>query len=159
MSDRPGHESGPAVEAALDEIAGALGFVVGKKAGAPSGSSVTYRLTGDDRARLHVAVDGQGGARRLAAGARRRVTLTMPVGVFTRLAAGGSRADEARAGIDVDGDEELAARLIDNSAFTSDVEKPWRRAPRLGTLSATGGRRWSSTMNDGKRRTPEVVGR
>ena len=35
---RPGHETGLAVEVVLDEMATALGFVVGKKAGATSRS-------------------------------------------------------------------------------------------------------------------------
>ena len=52
---RPGGEEGPAAEAALDEIAAALGYVVGKKAGAPQGSRVRFELTGpaarDDRRR------------------------------------------------------------------------------------------------------------
>ena len=34
---QPGHESGLAVEVVLDEMATALGFVVGKKAGATAG--------------------------------------------------------------------------------------------------------------------------
>ena len=35
------------LEVSLDEMTTAMGFVVGKRAGAPDGSSVTFDLTGD----------------------------------------------------------------------------------------------------------------
>ena len=47
----PGGDAGPAAELALDEMAVAMGFVVGKKAGAPQGSRVRLDLTGDAGAR------------------------------------------------------------------------------------------------------------
>ena len=55
---RPGHESGLAVDVVLDEMATALGFVVGKKAGATTGQSVTFSLTdgGAVVRELHVEV-------------------------------------------------------------------------------------------------------
>ena len=43
---RPGGDDGPAAELALDEMAAAMGFVVGKKGGAPQGSRVRLELTG-----------------------------------------------------------------------------------------------------------------
>ena len=56
---RPGHDAGAAVEVSLDEMATAMGFVVGKKAGAPDGSSVTLDLTGPAARQIHVRVDGR----------------------------------------------------------------------------------------------------
>ena len=56
---RPGHEDGPVAEQAVDEIVRALGYIVGKKAGAPEGSSVTIELTGPVARSIHVAVDGR----------------------------------------------------------------------------------------------------
>ena len=55
---RPGHESGVAVDVVLDEMATALGFVVGKKAGATAGQSVTFALTDSGAVvrELHVEV-------------------------------------------------------------------------------------------------------
>ncbi len=53
---RPGHEEGLAPQAALDEMTGALGFVVGKRAGAPSGSHVRFELTGPMTRRIDVEV-------------------------------------------------------------------------------------------------------
>ena len=42
---RPGHTTGLPVEVTIDEMAAAMGFAVGKRAGAPDGSSVTFDLT------------------------------------------------------------------------------------------------------------------
>ena len=53
---RPGHEEGLAPQAALDELTAALGFVVGKRAGAPAGSRVRFELTGPMARRIDVAV-------------------------------------------------------------------------------------------------------
>ncbi len=44
--DLPGHDAGPAVDVSLDEMTTAMGFVVGKKAGAPRARRVTFSLTG-----------------------------------------------------------------------------------------------------------------
>jgi uncharacterized protein (TIGR03083 family) len=114
---RPGHESGPAVTATLDEMAAALGYVVGKRAAAPAGSTVTYRLTGDAARDVHIEV-GERAALVDSLPAEPTVTLTMPVGVFTRLGGGRIGADEAAARIRVDGDAELGRRLIANGAYT-----------------------------------------
>lgn len=114
---RHGHESGIAVELSLDEMAGALGYVVGKKAGAASGDRVTYQLTGDSGRDVHVEVgDRASVVESLSAPAT--LTLTMPVGTFTRLGGGRIRPDQARAAVAVQGDSELADRIIGNSAFT-----------------------------------------
>ena len=43
---RPGGEDGAAAALALDEMTSAIGYVVGKKAGAPQGSRVRFDLTG-----------------------------------------------------------------------------------------------------------------
>jgi uncharacterized protein (TIGR03083 family) len=53
---RPGHLEGAAPQTALAEVSRALGFVVGKKAGAPPGSSVRFVLTGPVGATYDVAV-------------------------------------------------------------------------------------------------------
>jgi uncharacterized protein (TIGR03083 family) len=46
-------------ELALAEVAGSLGYIVGKKVGLPDGSSIVFRLTGPLRHDLHVVVDGR----------------------------------------------------------------------------------------------------
>ena len=110
---RPGHDGGAAPEFALDEMTGALGFVVGKRAGAPAGTSVRFELTGPaarrvdvevgERARVVEAVDGSP-----------TVTLAMPALLFTRLC-GGRGADPA--GVEVTGDGDLGAAVVANMGF------------------------------------------
>ena len=81
---RPGHESGLAVDVTLDEMTTALGFVVGKKAGAQPGDRVTFALTdgGATVREIHVeVVERAMVVDRLHLPAT--LVLTMPVGVMT----------------------------------------------------------------------------
>jgi uncharacterized protein (TIGR03083 family) len=114
---RPGHDGGPAVRMVLDEMTASLGFVVGKRAGAPQGSSVAFDLTGPegrlitvevtDRARVADSLDGPATA-----------TLRLPVVAFTRLAGGRARAADLASDIGLDGDTALAQKVADNLAYT-----------------------------------------
>ncbi len=54
-----GHESGPSVTRTLAEVGNALGFVVGKRAGAPDGTWVRIELPGPEAAAFDVVVDGR----------------------------------------------------------------------------------------------------
>jgi hypothetical protein len=53
---RPGRLDGLAAAMALDEISAVLGYVVGKKAGAPPGAAVRFERTGGLARRIDVAV-------------------------------------------------------------------------------------------------------
>ncbi len=53
------HDGDARAELALAEVAGSLGYIVGKKVGLPDGSSIVFRLTGPLRRDLHVVVDGR----------------------------------------------------------------------------------------------------
>ena len=114
---RSGGDGGPAAELALDEMAVAMGFVVGKKAGAPQGSRVRFVLTGDAARRIDVEV-----AERAAVveelSAAPTLTLTMPAGVFARLAGGRADPTTLRDQVTLDGDDELGERLVANMAYT-----------------------------------------
>ncbi len=114
---RPGHEDGPAVECSLDEMASAMGYVVGKLAQAPAGARVTYALTGPASREIHVEV-GERAAVVDGLNAPATVTLTMPVGTFVRLGGGRIPRENARAQVSVEGDQVLGGRLIDNGAYT-----------------------------------------
>ena len=110
---RPGHLEGLAPAAALDEVAMAIGYVVGKKAAAPPGSSVRFELTGPMARRIDVDV-----------GERARVvdrltgepttTLTVPGDRFTRLV-GGRGADPGV--VAITGDAGLGQAVVANLAY------------------------------------------
>ena len=116
---RPGHESGLAVEVVLDELATALGFVVGKKAGATAGQSVTFALTdrGSVVREFHVEVGERAAVVPALAGAP-TVRLTMPIGVMTRRCAGRVGPDELLDQVVIDGDLGLASKILANQSYT-----------------------------------------
>jgi uncharacterized protein (TIGR03083 family) len=116
---RPGHETGLAVDIVLDEMATALGFVVGKKAGATAGQSVTFALTdgGSVVRELHVEV-GERAAVVPALSGPATVVLTMPVGVMTRRCAGRVGPDDLLDQVVIDGDLSLASRILENQSYT-----------------------------------------
>jgi len=116
---QPGHETGLAVEVVLDEMATALGFVVGKKAGASAGQSVTFALTdgGAVVRQLHVEV-GERAAVVAALSGPATVTLTMPIGVMTRRCAGRVGPDDLLDQVVIDGDLSLASSILANQSYT-----------------------------------------
>jgi uncharacterized protein (TIGR03083 family) len=114
---RPGHADGAPAEQAVDEIARALGYIVGKKAGAPDGSSVTFELTGPLIRTIHVVVDGR--ARvvdRLDTPAT--ATVTLGSGPFTRLACGRVDPDVLLSEVRLSGDPGLGRRVVASLPFT-----------------------------------------
>lgn len=54
-----GHTTGLAAEISLDEIAGSLGYIVGKKVGLPDGTSIAFHLTGPIERDLYAVVEGR----------------------------------------------------------------------------------------------------
>lgn len=113
----PGHEGGPCAEIALDEVSRGLGYVVGKKAGAPAGAVVTFELTGPVTRTIHVEVTDRARLVEAPSGPS-TVTLGLNSGLFFRLA--GGRVDPAaHAGeISIEGDEALGRRIVEVLAFT-----------------------------------------
>jgi uncharacterized protein (TIGR03083 family) len=112
---RPGHADGPAAEQAIDEIERALGYLVGKRGGAPEGSAVTIDLTGPVTRSVHVMVDGR--ATVVAAlRAPADVTIRLDSTTFVALACG--RVDPGHVTIGIDGNQELGQRIAANLAFT-----------------------------------------
>ncbi len=112
----PGNDRGPTAEAALDEAAGILGYVIGKRAEAPDGSSVLVELTGPMERGIAVKVDGRAKVVPSLDGPP-TATLRLPSSVFLRLC-GGREALSAFPPIDLGGDPVLARRVAENLAFT-----------------------------------------
>ena len=121
--ERPGHGSGAVAEQAVDEIVRAAGYLVGKKGGAPAGSSVRFELTGPVSRRVDVSV-ADGRARVVdALEGEPTATLTLGSTAFTRLACGrvepAAVVDDGRlGGVVLAGDTALARRVAENLAFT-----------------------------------------
>jgi uncharacterized protein (TIGR03083 family) len=114
---RPGHLDGLAPRAALAETVQAMGYVVGKKAGAPSGSSVRLELTGPLAARIDVDVTDRARVVGELTG-EPTATVTLPGDRFMRLA-GGRVADPATFadGVEIVGDATLGSAIVTNLAY------------------------------------------
>jgi uncharacterized protein (TIGR03083 family) len=113
----PGNETGPAVERSLDEVAGALGYVIGKRGRAPQGSSVLICLTGPVERDLRVVTDGRAKVVEAIDG-EPTATIRMSSSLFLRLAGGREDAEAALDRVQLGGDVALARQLATNLAFT-----------------------------------------
>jgi uncharacterized protein (TIGR03083 family) len=113
----PGGEGGRAAELTLDEIEAALGYVVGKKAAAPAGSRMSFELTGPAARTLHVEVGERAHVVPELSGPP-TATLSMPAGVFVRLAAGRGDPQALCQQVTIDGDRALGDRILASFAYT-----------------------------------------
>jgi uncharacterized protein (TIGR03083 family) len=113
----PGHEDGPCAEVSIDEIVRALGFIIGKQAAVPDGSTVTVNLVGPVHRTIHVAVNGRA---EVVSQLDRPATTTLrlPSTVFARLAGGRADALSGLDAINFDGNPALGRRVVENLAFT-----------------------------------------
>jgi uncharacterized protein (TIGR03083 family) len=114
--DLPGHSSGPAVDVSLDEHAGAVGFVIGKKAGATDGQSVRLHLTGDTERTIDVRVDGRAAV--VDDLGDPTTTITIPTLLWFRYAAGRRPGDASHPDVTIEGDQDLGQRVLANAAYT-----------------------------------------
>ena len=116
--DRPGNLDSPVAVVALDRIVGSMPFVVGKKAGAPDGSTVVFELSGPLGRTVAIGMDGR--ARLLdRAPDTPTVSIVTDTETFARLAVG--RLDPAvtmGAGlVHFDGDEGLGRSVVEEMNF------------------------------------------
>ena len=112
--DRPGDLDSPAARQALDMMVGVLPYIVGKKVGAPDGSTVVLALTGPLPTTAAVElVDGRARAIQPAS-ADPTVTLTLASDEFARLASGRSDPSEALVTgvVAIDGDVPLGGEIV-----------------------------------------------
>ncbi len=112
----PGHQLGPAVDVTLDEMTTAMGFVVGKKAGASEGQSVRLHLTGPTERTVDVRVDGRAAVvHDLDAPT---TTITLPATLWVRFAAGRRPGDPSHPDVTIEGDEALGRSVLEHAAYT-----------------------------------------
>ena len=98
----------------LDEMAGSMGFVVGKRAGAPDGSRVAIELTGPLRRTIKVQVDGRAKVVEDFGVADPTTTITIDGLLFTRLAGGRTPLAEHESDIGFSGDDTVGRRVVEN---------------------------------------------
>jgi uncharacterized protein (TIGR03083 family) len=115
---RPGHLSGLGADTSLNEAHLALGYLVGKRAALPDGSSVTIHVTGPTARELHAVIAGRAAV--VAELADPTAEVSVDFATFMQLCCGridpeGPLADGR---VKLSGDRELAERVARNLAFT-----------------------------------------
>ena len=115
--DRPGGLDGAGGAHALRHLAGALPFVVGKRVGAPTGTSVVVDVTGEQSATFTAAVGEDGRAKPLAeAPVDPTARISMDFETFIVLLGGRRTPDQVS--VKVEGDVALAKAVLANLAVT-----------------------------------------
>jgi uncharacterized protein (TIGR03083 family) len=119
---RPGYLEGPVADLSLARIgAKGLGYVVGKKAAAPPGTSVVFDVVGTPPITVVVVVPPEGRAQisdQVPDAPTARITTDRRT--YARLAGGRWTGDDARTkgAVEVVGDTDLANRIVENMSFT-----------------------------------------
>lgn len=113
--DRPGHQEGPVAEHGLGRCIKALGFIVGKKAGAPDGTSVTFVVDGPLARTVHVAV--RQGRAQVVEALDTDATVTLAMDAQTLWCLVGGRWDAASVlsagSVTITGDGDLGRAILD----------------------------------------------
>jgi uncharacterized protein (TIGR03083 family) len=113
---RPGNLDAPAADRARHILTAGLPFVVAKRAGSGPGSSVAFKITGPPSFRICVVVgdDGRGALAEPTSDPTVRLELSWEG--YLRLAAGRCAAGDVE--VTIDGDRDLADRVLGNMAVT-----------------------------------------
>ncbi len=113
---RPGGLDGPVADLSAGRIPASLPFIIGKRAGAPDGSTVVIAVDGVEHA---VVVEGRA-RRRDTAPASADVRIELDRRTFCRLAGGRWSATDARARgvVAVTGDAALGDQILDHFGYT-----------------------------------------
>jgi len=118
--DRPGGSGGAASAISIDRVQGAMGFVVGKKAGCPEGTAVRFDVAGPggDARDFTIAVRG-GRAGPAPDGTLPTVTISLSSTDFVRLGCGRTTAEklEAHGAAGLQGDAILGYRVLSSMNF------------------------------------------
>ena len=113
--DRPGGLNTAPARHTAEYLAESMGFVLGKKVGAPAGTSLVLRMAGSEPFAFVVNDSGRG-ERLPEVPASPTVTLRMDRESFIRLA--GGRCDAAPGAVTVEGDQALGAQVLAAMATT-----------------------------------------
>lgn len=112
--NKPGHRGGPAAIHTIEHIERMIGIVVGKRAGTPEGGAVVFHLTGGlDHIINVVVIDGKGKVQTTAP-ANVLATISLDSDDFVQLAMGRNSYTNLADGISINGDNELALRVLTN---------------------------------------------
>jgi uncharacterized protein (TIGR03083 family) len=111
---RPGNLDSPAAKHTAEYLAEGLGYVLGKKVGAPAGTSMVLDMEGSPRFAFEIDANGRG--QRVDPPPEATVTLEMDRESFIRLAGGRCAAEPGH--VAVHGDQELGAQVLANLATT-----------------------------------------
>ncbi len=114
---RPERGDPVAIASCLDEVATGLGYIVGRRAGMPEGARVRIDLTGEVERTFLVQVEGRAAVVDALDGPA-TVGVELPVGLFLRLTGGRDDGPWEPSEVHVTGEVDLAARLVENLAFT-----------------------------------------
>lgn len=115
---RPGHLDGLAPQVVLDEITAAIGYVVGKKAALPSGTTARIDLKGPMSHRWDIEVGEKARVVDWMSG-EPDLIVTMPGATFCRVVGGRRPWDHpwVRSATVTEGDHELAEQVLSNLAY------------------------------------------
>jgi uncharacterized protein (TIGR03083 family) len=108
---------GSASRLSLDEVAATLGFVVGKLAKAPDGSRIQFDLTGRLARSIRVNVDGRAQVVQDFGGLEPTATVRVDALQFTRLAGGRPLCPTRAQDIELGGERDIAARIVERLNF------------------------------------------
>lgn len=108
---------GPASELSLDEIAGTMGYVVGKRGKAPEGSRVLFELTGPLSRSIRVSVDGRAQLVDDFGGQEPTVTIRLDGLQFTRLAGGRPMCPDRPRHVGLRGNKDVGAQVVEHLNF------------------------------------------
>ncbi len=108
---------GPASRLSLDEIAATMGFVVGKLGKAPDGSRVLFDLTGPLARSIRVNVDGRAQVVDDFGGQEPTATIRLDALQFTRLAGGRPLCPTRAQDVELGGDKDVAAQIVEHLNF------------------------------------------
>jgi uncharacterized protein (TIGR03083 family) len=114
---KPGSLDGPVAEHAFGRHSMALPFVVGKKVGAPDGTTVIFEITGPAGGVVGIGVEGKRANRLDAVPDSPDVKLIMDLQTFNRLCCGRGDPADVTGEVKIDGDEALGRKILDQQNF------------------------------------------